>query len=677
MLVGSEVVATASVILRKRVEMLANSVAIERASRRAMATEERMERSKRDRQRRQVNSNDVTRRMGGLGMAFAGGLGLGVAGGGALATAQVFKGAATDEWERDQLRVLGNITEEQMKAHQKVLDFVATRRGIGVAGANSVFGGLMSGGLDDKDAVAMTDNVVIFAKATKASVDDATRSTVALRNNMKISAADMMKAYDAIAVGGKAGQFEVEDMARNLPSLLAKMEKLGETGVTGVRNTVALAQAIRMTVGTSDEAATNYENMLDKFTSQDFVKNAGKFGINVEKTMKDANAKGISPVFALLQKIQQKTAGDPFKMSKLIPDRQASAAVLAVLKNMGFVLDTVKESERAAGSVMTDYETATNNASSAWSRFSENITTKAKGIAEVALPAVTAAMNKMSEAMENKETILDQLTKPSTKQLPDGAVSDETRNSWQGQMMEGLLGYAPSEKSKIAEAQRQYQNSRVEGEKIKAEADRKRNALNQDIDTVEAERRLKGYDRTGVMPPKRDWTLPPDAAASPEERESFGPNYPIPADNPRRSIPLPAIDPRSASVISGKVEGALSKDMGAAAASAMGGYNQKLTAEGQRAVDAVETFVREMKAKLNFSAGPTITPTFAPVAAPAAPAGGQQSSAAPTSTGSNVNLTQHIQSPNSRLAARAAQREQNRTVRLAQSRALHDLGSLV
>ncbi|MFA7604691.1 MAG: phage tail tape measure protein, partial [Novosphingobium sp.] len=335
--------------------------------------------------------------------SFVGGLGIGI---GAAAVGQFVKesilGAATDEFERDQLRVLGNISEKQMEAFRKDLDRTARLRGIGSQGALGTFGGLMAGGLSAKESAAFVDPVAIFSKATGASLPDATRSTVALRNNMGLTTAEeIMAAYDAIAVGGKAGEFEVADMASHMPSLLAKMQKLGEGGVSGVRNMVAMAQAIRQTVGTSAEAATNFENMLDKFTANDFVQNARKFGINVEKTMKDAEKNGLSPVFAMLQAIERKTGGDPFKIAKLMPDRQASAAVLAVLGRMDLVMQILSESSEAAGSTMHDYETATDNAWESWNRFSSTIIEKSKAVAESALPAITAAMDSVTDAMSD------------------------------------------------------------------------------------------------------------------------------------------------------------------------------------------------------------------------------------------------------------------------------------
>lgn len=102
------------------------------------------------------------------GKALVSGLGIGI---GAAAVGEYLKesilGAANDEFERDQLRVLGNISEAQMERYRKTLDKTARLRGIGSAGALDIFGRLMGGGLTPDEAAKMTDNVAVFAKATR------------------------------------------------------------------------------------------------------------------------------------------------------------------------------------------------------------------------------------------------------------------------------------------------------------------------------------------------------------------------------------------------------------------------------------------------------------------------------------------------------------------------------
>jgi TP901 family phage tail tape measure protein len=531
-------------------------------------------------------------KLGGVGMAFLGGMGIGVGAGAGMLAAETVKGASADEWERDQLRVLGNISEAQMKIHRKALDLAAVRRGVGTQGSYGVFGGLMAGGLSDADAAAMTDSVIIFAKATKASTEDAARSTVALRNNMGINAESMISAYDAIALGGKAGQFEVEDMASSLPSLLAKMSKLGETGETGVRNTVAMAQAIRKTVGSSDEAATNFENMLDKFTSTDFVENAGKIGINVEQTMKDAQKKGLSPAFAVLQKIAKATKGDPFKISKLVPDRQAAAAIAAVLGDMDFVLKLIGDMENSGGTVMNDYAVATDNASDAWDRFAANVSTKAKGLAEVVLPAVTAAMNKMSEGME-----LSSLSEAEIeKKLIEQGTSPERIEGWktgnrQAKRMrlfsERLFGLEPSEATRdlrTADAYTEYGQTRAQSDADIASAEE-----------VERVRRLRlqSGQVTDLAGNPLDFDRPrPRNIPEPTSRRRDEPlasnGIPIPTPRPQVPIPTPRPDIEKAMQDSGRKAEAVAKSTAGSIESILAG---------------MDTYAAGLKAGNQFAAG--------------------------------------------------------------------------
>lgn len=343
--------------------------------------------------------------MRGVGAAFIGGLGLGVGGaaGAGLVAKESLQLAARIEYERDQLQVLGEYSDEKAALYDKLLKPAGIRRGVGTMGAYSVFGELMAGGLSGDDAAAMTDGVLTFAKATRAEMNDAGKTAVALQNNMKVGAGELMDAFDAMALAGKEGQFEVRDMARAAPSIFAKMSKLGESGLDGVRNFAAMSQAIRATAGTSDEAATNFENMLDKFTAGDFIKNAKKMGINVQKVFADANKRGVSPVLEMLKKIRDVTKGDAFKLKELMPDIQANAALSSLIGKIPELEAAIARYGNAGGTVMRDFKSATDNATEAWNRLSSNIQNQAETIASKAIPVITDAMNRLSKSMEDME----------------------------------------------------------------------------------------------------------------------------------------------------------------------------------------------------------------------------------------------------------------------------------
>jgi len=343
--------------------------------------------------------------MRGVGAAFVGGLGLGIGGaaGAGIIAKETLQLSARVEYERDQLQVLGEYSEEKAKLYDKILKPAGARRGVGTMGAYGVFGELMAGGLSAENASAMTDSVLTFAKATRAETMDAGKTAVALQNNMKVGAGEMMDAFDAMALAGKEGQFEVRDMARNAPSIFAKMAKLGESGLQGVRGFAAMAQEIRATAGTSDEAATNFENMLDKMTAGDFVKNAKKMGIDVQKVFSDANKRGVSPVLEMLKRIRDVTKGDTFKLKELMPDVQANSALSALVGKIPELEAAIGRYGNAGGTVMRDFTNATDNATEAWNRFSSNIQNQAESIGSNVLPSLTAGMNRVSKAMEDIE----------------------------------------------------------------------------------------------------------------------------------------------------------------------------------------------------------------------------------------------------------------------------------
>lgn len=607
--------------------------------------------------------------------SFVGGLGVGI---GVAAVGQFVKesllGAADDEFERDQLRVLGNLSEAQMETYRKSLDKTARLRGVGSKGSLGIFGGLMAGGLSSDEAVGMTDNVAIFAKATKSSLEDASRATVALRNNMKlIDPKHIMAAYDAIAAGGKAGEFEVQDMARHLPSLLAKMEKLGETGVTGVRNTVAISQAVRKVVGSSDEAATIMENLLDTFTSREFVAGAKKVGIDVEKSMKDAKDKGLSPVFAMLHQIHKKTGGDPFKVAKLIPNKRAADALIAALREAGFMMELLDEMASSAGSTMEDYRVATDNAKEAWGRFSASIIEKSKEVVGQALPSLTSGMDALTSLLNNNEKraggLLEKL---------GGVLS--FMNDIAAKTNEGLSGNAPGQKDiltpllfgkpldeRTKDAYQEYGRTRREALDLPVSANERRRkeqmrALQEDLgpnvvareDSQRAEiDAYREYGQTRAQS-NRDLVV----------------RKKITMPGPARADDGTLMPPPRVNTFDRMLEGM--KKFAPDADAAMDEYNDALGRGLDDARTKISAAVNEFRAMLSFSAGPTISPTMLPagaaVSAPVQQAGGG-------SGGGSVNVTQNISTSDSRMAARRSQREQNRAMSLAMNNALHDTGA--
>ena len=90
-----------------------------------------------------------------------------------------------------------------------------------------------------------------------------------------------------LLTAGKAGQFELNDMARFFPLLTAQAKGLGLVGQEAVSSLAAMLQIARTGAGTSSEAANNLANFLQKITSEETVKNFKKAGIDIEQVLRD------------------------------------------------------------------------------------------------------------------------------------------------------------------------------------------------------------------------------------------------------------------------------------------------------------------------------------------------------------------------------------------------------
>jgi TP901 family phage tail tape measure protein len=130
--------------------------------------------------------------------------------------------------------------------------------------------------------------------------------------------------------------------------------------------------------------------------------------------------------------------------------------------------------------------------------------------------------------------------------------------------------------------------------------------------------------------------------------------------------------------VGGGVQQNLGKDMSGAAESSMQGYNNTLSAEGDKAVGIAREKAAAIRDSLNFTATPTIAPNFLPPApAPAGPSSLPNDKHSALSTPSTVKVANYFPAGNPRLAALRAQREQNRAIRMASARSLSDTGGKI
>ncbi len=197
---------------------------------------------------------------------------------------------------------------------------------------------LIAGGISNVQELAAYAPVMAkAATATRASMDDLGAVAIALNDNLKIGASGLERSMNMLAFAGKSGQFELADMARWLPQLTPQFAALGVTGEKAVAEIGASLQIARRGAGTNDEAANNFKNFLSKLTAKDTLKSFKDAGIDLQTSMQNLVAKGLTPVQAMLEVVTHyvgskgPAAANEFKKAMALKDATESQAAMARL----------------------------------------------------------------------------------------------------------------------------------------------------------------------------------------------------------------------------------------------------------------------------------------------------------------------------------------------------------
>ena len=228
-------------------------------------------------------------------------------------------------------------------------------------------------GLDFNTAVAAVPGTVKAAKAAGGGIDDLSGAGVAAMQQFGFTADRLERAFEIMAQGGKVGRVELKDMARLMPLAGAGAKRLGLNSEQGLAKTVAALEIIRESVGTADEAATIWQNVVQKTFSSETQKNFAKAGVNLEKSIKTGAKKGQDALEVLLDETWKLTKGDPFKIAKLFPDQQAQLGIQTLLQQRGkFVQTTAGILKDSTGVIQRDYERMAKTTEETFARLSSS-----------------------------------------------------------------------------------------------------------------------------------------------------------------------------------------------------------------------------------------------------------------------------------------------------------------
>ncbi len=262
-------------------------------------------------------------------------------------------------------------------------------------------------GASRDDALGLLPDIGRAATAYNAEIADLSQAGYAALDNLKVPANEFGRALDAMAQAGKAGAFELKDMAKYFPSLGAGYQALGQKGVPAVADLSAALQIVRKGTGDSASAATNLSNVLQKINAPLTRKSFAKMGVNLEKEMKKAAEKGLTPIEAIAEITNRTLKGDLGKLGDLFQDAQVQQGLRPLIQNMQEYRRIREESMKAQGVVQEDYDRRLKTSANASRRFSIAIENISIAIGSALLPAlndisdvVVPIINRMAEFAE-------------------------------------------------------------------------------------------------------------------------------------------------------------------------------------------------------------------------------------------------------------------------------------
>ncbi len=263
---------------------------------------------------------------------------------------------------------------------------------------------LVASGRDLDDAMAFLPSVTATAQASGAVVTDIASTADAIGRNFKIAGADMQDAFDIIVEGGKAGQFELRDMASYLPALAPGFTALGYEGEAGLKRMVAMLQTLRAGSGSAEQAASAAMNVFSKIESEDTVNRFKKMGVDLRKEMARARREGRDLLEVFVDLTRETINGDLSKIPQLFGDQEMQIGMRALINNGQVFTDVMRSLGQAAGSTGRDLarvlgttQAQINKLSSSWDAFVQSL---GAGIAPVAVPMMEEVTEEINEHLD-------------------------------------------------------------------------------------------------------------------------------------------------------------------------------------------------------------------------------------------------------------------------------------
>lgn len=332
---------------------------------------------------------------------------------------------------------------------------------------------LVAQGRNLKDSMEFLPSVAKTAAATGASVEDIAKSADSVGSNFKIAGKDMQSAFDIMAAGGKAGQFELKEMARYLPSLGPAAAAVGVKGKEGLADMVAMLQVLRKGSGTSEEAATSASNIFQKINSEETQKRFKKMGVDLEAGMKKGAKEGKSIITVFEELVQTATKGDLSKIPQLINDMEFARGIRALMTYRGeWQKLSAQIQKTSAGSVEIDLTRVQNDMQAKLDRLAEMVKHRGRQIGGFIADIVIPIDDKLKEIADGKNATFNKIDERAKFYNADAIANEELRTGAKHEFDPDTRRLVDARKEMVLRNKIDAERERIGGEVSRLDAER-------------------------------------------------------------------------------------------------------------------------------------------------------------------------------------------------------------
>jgi len=261
---------------------------------------------------------------------------------------------------------------------------------------------LIASGKSMREALDFLPDVVKTAQAANTEYADMAKTAGVLAGAMDITKEKMQAAFDVMLTQGKAGAFEMKDMAAELPTVANAYSVLGDKGMDGLVRLNAMLQTLREGTATSADAAVQAVNIFGKVNSQETRNKFKKMGIDLEKEMTSATKRGVAPIEAFTDITRKALKGNMNNLSLLFEDTQVKLGMTSLLDKP----DSYKRflaagrDPGAQGAVDRDVKRILQDPQTGIDRMKASMDRAAQSFGKAVEEPVTAVLNTLSEATD-------------------------------------------------------------------------------------------------------------------------------------------------------------------------------------------------------------------------------------------------------------------------------------